>query len=397
MADAINNLALITKYSTKGWDKVYKANAASSILDAGEGLFQFTGAKTCKIAKVAFGRLHAYNRNSDQTGDLALAQGTGTFGYQSSAAGLTWEDFTISQDRAAYYPIEYFDNEEDADLVLGSATTEVSRTVVVPEVDAYCFSTIASKAGTTIDAVVSDNKFLAPINDAFLYMDNHEVPADDQILLMSPNYNNGLRNDTGELSRFLMQADYDKNVKFKLTEYEGRKIVVIPPARFKTGFVADAEGYHFTGKDIDFILMSKHSAVHIVKYNKVKILSGDIALAMTHMDGYVLCVRVYHDVFVPDNQRVAIYVHTGAFATDVSIAPTLKVLVKSGKIASIIANPADQFFVYATSTDTLTVGGSVTPANCTVVGIGSAAVAGTTKVYAIANGKVVAIATAEAE
>lgn len=404
MADAINNIGLITKFSTKGWDKVYKAEAMSSLLDAQEGLLQFTGAKTCKIAKVAFGRLHDYTRNSDQTGTAQLAVGDGTFGYQSSKAGLTWEDFTISQDRAAYYPIEYFDNEEAADLVLGSATTEVSRTVVVPEVDAYCFSTIASKASVglknLVDGVVSDNKFLAPINDAFLYFDNHEIPAEDQILFISPNYMNGLRNDTGELQRFLMQADYDKNVKFKLTEYEGRKIVVVPPARFKLGFVSDAEGYHFTGKDIDFLLMAKRAAVHVVKYNKVKILSGDLALAMTHMDGYVLCVRVYHDVFVADNQRVALYVHTGAFSTQVSIEPTVSVTIsKAGKIAHIIVNPGDRLVSIISTTQTgLTAGGAYTydSVKDTLVGVGSAVAIGAT-LYAIMGGKVLQVVTTVAE
>ena len=48
-----NAIELITKYSTKAWDKVYKAEAISSLLDAPSGMIKFDeafeGAKIVKI------------------------------------------------------------------------------------------------------------------------------------------------------------------------------------------------------------------------------------------------------------------------------------------------------------------------------------------------------------
>ena len=49
------------------------------------------------------------------------------------------------------------------------------------------------------------------------------------------------------------------------------------------------------------------SSVKSLKYNKVKILSGDVVLAGQGFDGYMLFARIYHDVFVQDNKRYAIY------------------------------------------------------------------------------------------
>ena len=226
------------------------------------------------------------------------------------------------------------------------------------EVDAYCFSKLADYCsassatikladGTTTKGLgnyveytggtsITKANALEAINAAFLYMDEHEIPAEDQILFVSPKYFNYLRNDTSELARYLMQADYDKNVKFTLTEYEGRQIVVVPPQRFRTAFttVTDsgagyAFGYYDTSagkavasKEIHFILCAKSAVMHVVKYNKVKILSGDVALAATGQDGYALYARVYHDVFVMDNKRYAIYtaVNGGTDAKTVTAA-----------------------------------------------------------------------------
>lgn len=366
-----NNIALITKYSTAAWDKIYKAESRSALLDGKEGVnVQWTGTKTVKIAKFSAGGLKNYYRNNN--GDVRVAQKGGSeqfmgnlgYGYQASNVGLTWEEFTISMDRAAAYPIEYFDNEETDGLVLGAATTEISRTVMIPEVDAYCFSKLASYCspdagdaenttladGTTRtglgnyvvyggengETAIDKTNALEAVNKAFLYMDEHEVPAEDQILFVSPKYFNYLRNDSTELARYLMQADYDKNVKFTLTEYEGRQIVVVPPQRFRTAFTTvtnSGAGYGFgyydavnevdvKSNEIHFILCAKSAVMHVVKYNKVKILSGDVALAATGQDGYALYARVYHDVFVMDNKRYAIYtaVNGGADAKQIHVA-----------------------------------------------------------------------------
>ena len=148
------------------------------------------------------------------------------------------------------------------------------------EIDAYCFSTIAGYCNNTLGNLVTVNSVtnanaLAELNKALLYFDEHEVPAEDQIIFVSPRFFNYLRNDTTELARYLMQADYDKNVKFTLTEYEGRQLVVVPPQRFRTAFttVTDSgSGYAFgyydttteqvvSSNEIHFIVCAKSAVI----------------------------------------------------------------------------------------------------------------------------------------
>jgi hypothetical protein len=129
---ANNSIELITKYSTKAWDKVYKAEARSSLLDAPDSQVKFTGAKTVKIAKFSASGLGNYYRPNSGDDRIDNVAGGTNFGYAKGNVGLTWEEFTLRQDRSAAYPVELFDNEETDGLTLGAATTEISRTIMIP-------------------------------------------------------------------------------------------------------------------------------------------------------------------------------------------------------------------------------------------------------------------------
>ena len=139
-----NHIELITKYSPKAWDTVYKQEAMISLLDATNPAYvQFTGAKTVKIAKWENGGLHDYYRNNSEV-DNAADGGTGFvnhngIGYKTSAARLVWEEFTLKCDRGAAYQIETFDNEESGGELVGLGVTEISRTTIVPRINfGYC-------------------------------------------------------------------------------------------------------------------------------------------------------------------------------------------------------------------------------------------------------------------
>lgn len=433
MADVLaNSIALITKFSTKGFDKVYKKEACSSRLDASVGMFQFTGVRTVKIARMVEGGLSNYNRNN--SGDDRVS-GDSPFGYQQSSMGLVWEEFTLSQDRAARYSIEYFDNEESGDLVVGTAVSRVSADVVVPEVDAYCFSQLAVLSRKVVKGAlqtathdgISVVMALKPFHTAEKWFDDEEVPEGRRIAYISTTYAEAIKNDTTEAVRFLQQADYEKNISFKVTKYNDMEIVIVPPRRFQTGFIAYNGGFRF-GKDdvkvnlptvtdteangvltavanpvaatesepIDFILMDKEAATHVVKYQKVKILSGELALAATNLDGYAVYFRIYHDIFALENKRKAIYVHLGGFTNSTKAADVLRVVKNAAnKITEVTYMPEDKLIalIATTRADLPAVGSAFTLASATdtVVSVGSTTTA--TKFIAVYGGVVSAVYT----
>ena len=379
----MNHFELITKYSPMAWDEVYKQESVTSMLDTNKELVKFTGAKTVKIAKFQAGALKDYYRNN--AGDDRVGQapdgtdfyGSAGFGYQRSEARLVWEEFTLRQDRAAAYSIEKFDNEESGEQLITLGVKEISRTIIVPEIDAYCLATIASycteELGNLVAYELTENaendKPLQELNKAFVYFAEHEVPIQDQLVFCSPAFMNALRN-TKEVTKFLGQSDFDnKGINFVITKYEGRTLVEVSPERLRTNIVL-GNGFHWASdsKAINFLMVAKEAVTHVVKYEKVKIIGDDLNLAGNGFDGYTIYARIYHDVFVPDNKRVALYCSVNDKVA--APAPKIDVLVnKDGTIKAITTTPPEKIAFAAKSSGNETVGNTAT-GTLTMVGSG---------------------------
>ncbi len=356
-----NYIETITKYSPDILDKVYKREAISSLFDARPGFMKFTGAKTVKIAKMQFTGMSDYYRNSpnnyaqsNQDGadpaenpqvppaNLDTSIGGTPFGYTPSPSSVQWEEFVLKVDRQAAIPVEKFDDEESGEIILTNSISEYQRTQVAPEMDAYVFSEIAKHAGTTITEDITADGFkpISALNTAFEKFDDYEIPQDGQIAFVSSKMLHLLR-ETPELVHYLRQEDFNKNVTFKMTRYEDRDIVMVPPSRFKTNVILGKGGFYYgaNSKDINYMLVSKEAVYHAIKFEQVKIISGDLNLAGQGFDGFTLFVRLYHDVFVPDNKKVAIYVSVAGTAKAVG---ELKVGMTAGlEVTDISYTPAD--------------------------------------------------------
>ena len=350
-----NSIDLITKYGTKAWDKVYKAESCSSVLDGDRDLLKFTGVKTVKIAKFASTGLATYNRaNAQVDGNYAGSETAGGatgkgYGYQQGGVSLAWEEFTINCDRGTQLRIELFDDEETDGLAVAMATKEFSRTKVIPEVDAYVFSKLAEYAGTTSTSTIelisgtgyNKNGPVQALNDAFEALSDCEVPENEQVIFCSNKFYNQLRS-TGEVVKVLRQTEYNENVKFTIGEYEGREIIAVPANRFRTLIKLNGDdGYTWnTGSQkIDFIVVDKGAVAHVTKYDKVKVFGPDV---VQDFDGYKVNIRIYHDVFVPDNKRVGIYAHVSSDEA-ADLAPKLSYNrdATSGLISGLYLVPGD--------------------------------------------------------
>lgn len=336
-----NSIDLITKYGTKAWDKVYKAEACSSVLDGDRDLLKFTGVKTVKIGKFASTGLSDYHRANKQVdGNYAgnsTANHDGTsvkgYGYQQGDVSFEWQEFTIQCDRGTQLRIELFDDEETDGLAVAASTKEFSRTKVIPEVDAYVFSKLAELAATVSTSTIqlasgmgyNPDGPIQALNDAFEKLGDYEVPEADQVIFCSNKFFNNLRS-TGEVVKTLRQTEYKDDVKFQIGQYEGRDIIAVPANRFRTMIQLNGDN-GYTWKDgsqkIDFMVVAKSAVAHVTKYDKVKVFGPEV---VQDFDGYKVNIRIYHDVFVPDNKRIGIYVHTSnvTAANDTNTSAQLK-------------------------------------------------------------------------
>ena len=347
-----NAIALIQKYATKAWDEVYVAESRSAILDGEKDFLKFTGTKTVKVAKFMgsglknYGRANipvegryaafdsqdiagGFNGNSVASSIYMDAQG---YGYPVGDISLVWEEFTLQVDRAIQLRIELMDDEETDGLAVAMALKETNRVNVVPEVDAYVFSKLASLAGVTETTPIAAptagqlgytvNGPIYHLNLAFETLENNEVPAERQVIFCSTSFRNKLRN-TNELIRQIDASEFKGNLSFKIEEYEGRKLITVPNSRFRTLCVllnTGNGGYTFAegSQQIDFIVCDPSKIAHVVKYEHVKTYGPGV---VQDFDGYKVNVRIYHDLFVLDNKRVGVYVHTSDVA---AVNPDLK-------------------------------------------------------------------------
>jgi len=327
-----NAIALIQKYATKAWDEVYVAEARCAILDGEKDFLKFTGTKTVKVAKFMGAGLKDYGRanvpvsgnfggDGHGTGD---AVGTG-YGYPQGDIALVWEEFTLKVDRAIQLRIELMDDEETDGLAVAMALKETNRVNVVPEVDAYVFSKLAEYAGAVNTTNIADpvagqlgytvNGPIYHLNLAFETLENNEVPAERQVIFCSTSFRNKLRN-TNELIRQIDASEFKGNISFKIEEYEGRKLITVPNSRFRTmvELLNTGNGGYRWGagsQQIDFIVCDPSKVAHVVKYEHVKTFGPGV---VQDFDGYKVNVRIYHDLFVLDNKRVGVYVHTSDVA-----------------------------------------------------------------------------------
>lgn len=313
-----NAIALIQKYYAEAWDEIYKVDSCSSVLEGNKGLIKtFEGTKTVKIYKPAYEGLSYYRRANNPTdGDFSgftsgTTQGQG-YGYQQADIEGEWEEFTMQIDRGAQYRIALMDDEETQGLAVGTTVKDLNKKIVIPEVDAYRFSKMVEYAGTVVNESIvttapssGESLPIHALNAAFKKLFDLEVPAEDQIVFVSSDFDMALA-ETNELYKRLDQVEYKKDVNFTIKKYMGREIIVVPPTRFKTLISLNFKGYGWKAgsQEINFIVCRKDAVYIPIKYDKLRIFSPEV---VQDYDGYKINVRIYHDLFIPTNKRFAVY------------------------------------------------------------------------------------------
>lgn len=299
---AVNNsFAYIEKTLPGIVDKVFAlASLTEALIGGSEIKLDFLDAKTVKIFMLASTGLEDYARGGHGSSNVR------------GAAKSTTETFTLSQERYSEIPLDKLDTLDDGETVLGHLASEFIRTKVVPEFDTYRFSKMASYCSTTMgNAVVETiaaNTIISKFNAAFKWMAEQKVPESDQIIYVNPAVMELIRNTT-ELAKRLHQSDMSKNVQFAIEEYENRPIVVVPSDMFYTNAQTGHGIYPASSsKVINFMVVSKKAPIIVKKLDYAKVFNSvDENGAYLGYVGYLLTNLYYHDLFVPENKRVALY------------------------------------------------------------------------------------------
>ena len=149
-----NSIGLVTKMLPL-IDEIYRTEAKSAVLEAPAELVQETqDANVFKIAKMSMVGLGNYSKST---------------GFPAGDLTLEWETHTFANDRGRRFSIDRMDDVESFGLVAGRMVGEFVRNYVIPEVDAYRFAKIATKAGKKATAAtLTDSTAKGALDDGIV-------------------------------------------------------------------------------------------------------------------------------------------------------------------------------------------------------------------------------------
>ena len=209
----------------------------------------------------------------------------------------------FNYDRGTKISVDVMDNEESRDIAFTMAGSELIRTKVAPEGDAFVFATLAGIEGISkaTPATYADaTEFLQALIVAKNKMDEDEVPEEGRILYATPTLLNGV-----------MALDTTKSREILATFAVKKKV---PQSRFYTaidlldGKSPGEEAGHYKkateGKDINFMIVHKPA---VIKYDKHT--ASDIIPASSNpdADADISKYRKYGIVDVLRNKVAGIY------------------------------------------------------------------------------------------
>lgn len=282
-------------------DEVYKTSAKSAGLEApAEFVRETSDANSVKIAKMALVGLGNYDK---------------TTGFPNGDISLTWETHQFQNDRGRRFSIDRMDNQESFVLVAARMIGEFMRTEVIPEIDAYRFSKIATAAGNAKTETLTSSNTKAALDTAIVTLQEKEVDDSRMVIYMTPTVAQALSDNITRTTN-----NGEKGVNNVIEAYNGIEIVRVPQTRFykgitlNAGATSDAGGYSKTsntGVDINFIVMDRNACYNVTKLNVAKIFTPD---ENQSKDAWQFDFRLYHDTFILDNKKTGIYVSAKAAA-----------------------------------------------------------------------------------
>ncbi len=293
-----NTIEHISKHLHNELDEMFVKESVTGILELlrpGGIQLDFVNAKTVKVPNIVMSALSDYSRLN---------------GYAAGDINLTWEPFTLTQDRGKQFTLDAMDNEESGGIAVIHAMKEFERTQVIPEVDAYRLSTLAAKAtGTGIaTGTITANQVIAKFADAEKYFEDNEVPINRIVYFISTEVARLIKINT-ELKALAGTTIVENgDIKLKVNTFNENIIIVVPPTRFKTAYTF---GDGFTpaagAKDINILAVYDAASIPVKKHNPVRAFSPEV---VQDKDAWKFNYRLHHDIFVPAKKIVGVWLHT---------------------------------------------------------------------------------------
>lgn len=272
------SIDLVTKFAPYT-DEKFKAESKISLLTNQD--FDFVGARIVKIYKISTAEMNDYVRHP--VSDYAASR-YGT----AKDLDATTESFEMTRDRSFTFTIDKLDEDEtNQQLTAAKALARQLREVVIPEVDAYTYKAMATKAGNKPDAVaLTAENIYTEILKASKALDDEEVPETDRQLVVSPEVYQLMK----RCKDITMETESGNDLRIRgvIANLDGTNVIKVPAVRLPEHF--------------GFMLAHPSATVAPTKLADYKIHQDPPGISGDLVEG-----RIVYDAFVLDNKTKAIY------------------------------------------------------------------------------------------
>lgn len=307
---AINTIALAEKM-TGELDKAVVQKAQTGFFADNALRTKFVGAGTVIIPDLDMNGLGDYDR------DAGFAQGAMTVKHNS---------YTLSMDRGRTFQLDAQDEDESGiPGFAGQVMGEFVRTKVVPEMDAYVLSKIATYATGKSQTVTGTpaSQAYAMFTEALGKAQN-AIGYDEEMVAFLDSTMWAAFQKTTEISRSITVSDFRKgDVDLKVKSINGVPLFPVSDSRMKDSFTfydgktaggedaADQRPGGFvpaeSAKNVGLIVMPKRAVSLVKKTEKVRVFSPDKNL---NADAWKFDYRLYYDAFVRNSLGGGVFAYT---------------------------------------------------------------------------------------
>lgn len=303
---ATNTLATATLFMTQ-LDKIAVQEATTGWMDANAVQVIYNGGAEVKIPKMNIQGMGDYDREA---------------GYQRGSVTLEYETRKMTQDRGRLFQLDPMDiNESNFIPTAGAAMGEFQRTQVVPEIDAYRISKIATEALTANKAgMIGKGYTPGATGTSALRKIKEGIKA-----IRENGYNGPLICQATE--DFIMELELELSDKIRVTTFSKGGIQTEVPSvdrvpiigtpsnrmysaiKINDGKTSGQEkgGYEkgASAKNLNFFLCPVTTPIAVTKQDIMRIFDPTIN---QKLNAWQIDYRRFHDIWVLDNKLDSIYI-----------------------------------------------------------------------------------------
>ncbi len=294
-------------------DKQMVEGATSGWMEENAGQVKYSGGSQIKIPKISMNGLGDYSREN---------------GFTKGSVTYEYELMELRKDRGITFQLDAMDvDETNFGAAAGNVLGEFQRTKVVPEVDAYRYSTIAdlaAKAGNKTEIAITAANILSKLMADIAAVQDAAGSAYEVIITM-PVPVAALLDEADGVSRRLDVTDFKQGgMNFRVKSIDGNPIIRVPSVRMKTkyvfydgrtpsdesesnptpdqtagGFAAAADA-----KSINWLITVRRAPIAVSKTDVTRIFDP---MTNQSANAWKIDYRKYHDIWVPDNAMAGVW------------------------------------------------------------------------------------------